>query len=104
MPNTGPQASDAPSSSTATAWSTSVPPTPPSASGTDSPSTPSSEPSRVHTLGSNGGSDSIRRRTVCSSKFSEQNLRTAVRSWFCSSVNVNSATGNLLPRHAGVGA
>ena len=65
MPKSGPQASDAPSSSTATAWSTSVPPTPPSASGTESPSTPSSPPSRAHTFGSNGGSDSISRRTVC---------------------------------------
>ena len=41
----------APSSSTATAWSTRVPPTPPSASGTESPSTPSSAPSRAHTFG-----------------------------------------------------
>ena len=39
-----------------------------------SPSTPSSAPSRVQTFASNGGSDSISRRTVCSSKFSAQNL------------------------------
>src|SRR4051812_30311696 len=104
VPNSGPHASDEPSSSTATAWSTRVPPTPPSASGTESPSTPSSPPSRAHTLASNGGSDSIRVRTVCSSKFSVQNLRTAARSWLCSSVNVNSTTGDLLPRHARVRA
>src|SRR5690606_18379860 len=96
-----------------------VPPTPPSASGTDMPSTPSSAPSRAHTFGSKRGSDSISRRTVCSSKCSVQNLRTAARSCCCSSVNVNvgerpaalsgcsassSATRDLLPRHAGVGA
>ena len=42
-----------------TAWSTNEPPTPPRDSGTDRPSTPSSEPSRAHTFESNGGSDSI---------------------------------------------
>src|SRR5690606_32574139 len=108
VPKTGPQASDAPSSSPATAWSTSVPPTPPSDSGTDNPSTPSSPPSRAHTFAANGGSASISARTVCSSKCSAQNLRTAARSWLCSSVNLNSAecsaTGDLLPRHSCVGA
>ena len=43
----------------------SVPPTPPSASGTERPRTPSSVPRRVHAFGSKGGSDSMSRRTVC---------------------------------------
>src|SRR5262245_40930657 len=88
----------------ATAWSTRVPPTPPSASGTDRPSTPSSPPSRAQTFGSNGGSDSMSCRTFSSAKWSALNLRTASRNWFCSSVNLYSATGDLLPRHARIGA
>src|SRR6478672_105759 len=87
----------------ATAWSTRVPPTPPSASGTDRPRTPSSPPSRAQTFGSNGGSDSISCRTFSSAKWSALNLRTASRNWFCSSVNLYSATRNLLPRHARIG-
>src|SRR6478609_2094080 len=84
----------------ATAWSTRVPPT---AWGTDRPRTPSSPPSRAQTFGSNGGSDSISCRTFSSAKWSALNLRTASRNWFCSSVNLYSATRNLLPRHARIG-
>src|SRR5690606_23943985 len=75
------------------------------ASGTASPSTPSSAPRRAHTAGSNRGSDSMSRRTVCSSKYSAPNLRTAARNWPCSSVKRNSvvsATRDLLPRHTGI--
>ena len=85
VPNSGPHASAAPSSSTATAWSTRVPPAPPSASGTDSPSTPSSDAEPcphlrverrvgLHQLRAPSPRRSARRRT----------RRTAARSCPCS--------------------